>query len=74
MQNNHNTQADVKPLNVIVRIVNVKTREDEQTHEVDMRNPASRLWLNKLTWWALHNGYAIDTVNVLDNAEYTSDV
>lgn len=71
---NANYNADLKPLNVIVRIVNVKTREDEQVHTVDMRNPASRLWLNKLTWWALFNGRAIDTVNETDNEEYTSDL
>jgi hypothetical protein len=59
---NHNRRCKCGEANLWIRL-EVRDEEDEviQTKELDFHTPDARQNIAKTAWWAMHNGYSVET-------------
>lgn len=60
----------IKSLPVTVFVIDLRNNDDIiHKHEIDLSNKDDRVWLGKVTAWAVQNHYSIETMGKTDAEE-----
>ena len=51
---------------IYVMIIDLKTDEVVQEHKMDYADINDRIWLGRLTFWAVQNHHSIETMSLAD--------